>query len=97
MKFEWNPQKKRENITKHKLDFVDAPAVFRLPLRVSLDQRQNFGEERLIGIGLLNGRIVVIVFTEPDKQTVRVISFRKALPHERKQYEQYLSDELGGV
>ena len=97
MKFEWNPRKNQENISKHKLDFVDAPTVFRLPLRVSLDQRQNFGEERLIGIGLLNGRIVVIVFTEPDEQTVRIISFRKALPHERKQYEQYLSDGLGGV
>lgn len=88
-------QKNQANIAKHELDFADAPKVFRLPLRISLDERQDYGEERWIGIGLLDGRVVVIVFIELDKQTIRVISLRKALPYERKRYEQYLKDELG--
>lgn len=49
----------------------------------------------LDGIGMLDGRVVIVVFTEPDEQTIRIISLRKALPYERKRYEQYLRDELG--
>ncbi|MEO1792295.1 MAG: BrnT family toxin, partial [Cyanobacteria bacterium J06629_19] len=90
MKFEWDPRKSQLNITKHELDFKDVKKVFNLPLRIALDKRQNYGEDRWIGLGLLNGRVVVIVFTEPDKQTIRIISLRKALPYERKCYERYL-------
>jgi uncharacterized protein len=71
------------------------PRLFRLPLRIALDDRQDYGEDRWIGIGMLDGRVVVVVFTEPDEQTIRVISLRKALPYGRKRYEQYLRDELG--
>ncbi len=95
MQFEWDTQKNEANIAKHNLDFADAARVFRLPLRISLDERQDYGEDRWVGIGILNGRIVVVVFTEPDEQTIRIISLRKALPYERKCYEQYLKDELG--
>ena len=95
MKFEWDQQKNQANIAKHELDFADASKVFRLPLRVSLDERQDYGEERWVGLGILDGRVVVVVFTEPDQQTIRIISLRKALPYERKRYEQYLKNELG--
>ena len=95
MKFEWDQQKNQANVAKHELDFADAPRVFRLPLRVSLDERQDYWEDRWIGIGILDGRFVVVVFTEPGEQTIRIISLRKALPYERKCYEQYLKDELG--
>jgi hypothetical protein len=95
MKFEWDQQKNRTNVEKHNLNFADAPKVFRLPLRISLDERQDYGEDWWIGIGILDGRVVVVVFTEPNEQTIRIISLRKALPYERKRYEQYLRDELG--
>ncbi len=73
MKFEWDQQKNQANIAKHNLDFADAPRVFNLPLRISLDQRQDYGEDRWIGIGILDGRVVIVVFTEPDEQTIRII------------------------
>jgi uncharacterized protein len=95
MKFEWDQQKNEVNIVKHGLDFADAYRIFRLPLRISLDNRQDYGEDRLIGLGMLDGRIVVVVFTELDEETIRIISLRKALPYERKRYEQYLKNELG--
>jgi uncharacterized protein len=95
MKFEWDQLKNQANIKKHELDFTDASKIFRLPLRVCPDQRQDYGEDRWIGIGMLDGRIVVIVFIEIDNQTVRIISLRKALPDERKSYEHYLKNELG--
>jgi uncharacterized protein len=95
MEFEWDERKNQANITKHELDFADAVKVFRLPLRISLDRRQDYGEERWIGLGMLDGRVVLVVFTEPDEKTIRIISLRKALPYERKCYEQYLKNELG--
>jgi uncharacterized protein len=95
MEFEWDERKNQANITKHELDFADSVKVFRLPLRISLDQRQDYGEERWIGLGMLDGRVVLVVFTEPDEKTIRIISLRKALPYERKCYEQYLKNELG--
>ena len=59
---------------------------------VELDARENYGEDRYIGIGLLQGRVVVVVYTEPDEQTIRIISLRKALSYERRYYEQYIED-----
>ena len=95
MKFEWDEQKNQANIVKHELDFADVSKVFRLPLRVCLYERQDYEEDRWIGIGILDGRVVVIIFQKIDDQTIRIISLRKALPYERKNYEYYLKNELG--
>jgi uncharacterized DUF497 family protein len=62
---------------------------------VKIDDREDYGEERWIGIGLMEMRVVVIVFTEPKEDTIRVISFRKATTYERKRYEQTYKNEFG--
>ena len=95
MKFEWDAQKNRANIQKHRLNFADAHRVFDYPMLVKVDDRAEYGEDRWVGIGLMNLRVVVIVFTESKPDTVRVISFRKATSNERKQYEQAYRDEFG--
>lgn len=93
MNFEWDDRKNELNIDRHGFDFADAYRIFDLPMAVDLDERSDYGEDRSIGTGLLDGRIVV-VYTEPDQGTVRIISLRKALSHERKRYEQYLKNRL---
>lgn len=95
MKFEWDERKNQSNLAKHGFDFADAFRIFNLPMVVEFDEREDYGEDRRISIGLLNGRVVVIVYTEPDEETVRIISLRKALSHERRRYEQYLKNRLG--
>jgi uncharacterized DUF497 family protein len=95
MKFEWDEQKNQANIKKHGLDFGDAYKVFEYPMLVNLDNRKDYGEERWIGIGLMDTRVVVILFAEPDEDTIRVISLRKATSNERKRYEQVYKDEFG--
>ncbi len=95
MDFVWDEQKNESNIGKHGLDFADARHVFDAPMLVALDERDDYGEDRWIGIGLLDGRVVAIVFTEPDENTIRVISLRKALQHERERFGAYLQNELG--
>jgi uncharacterized DUF497 family protein len=95
MEFEWDERKNQSNITKHGFDFADAYRIFNLPMLVYIDERQDYSEERYIGIGLLDGRVIVVVYTEPDVNIVRIISLRKAISHERKRYEQYLKNRLG--
>jgi uncharacterized protein len=65
MKFEWDQQKNQASIANHQLDFADAFSTFSLPLRVSLDERENYGEDRWIGVGMLDGRVVVIISQNP--------------------------------
>jgi uncharacterized DUF497 family protein len=90
MTYEWDEVKNRLNIRKHGIDFLDVPSMFQQPMVTFLDQRADYGEERWIGIGVLKTTIAVIVFVEPNEDTVRIISARKAIKHE----EQIYRDEI---
>jgi hypothetical protein len=92
MLFEWDEDKNRANIQKHKIDFADIPAIFNGPMLVELDEREDYGEEHWIGTGFLRDIVVVVVFTERRQDTIRIISARKASKHERKRYEQALTN-----
>jgi len=95
MHFEWDEQKNRTNISKHGLDFADAWEIFVAPILTVLDDREDYGEDRWIGIGLLKSRVVVVIYTERGEDNIRIISLRKALTHERLRYEQAVRDRLG--
>ena len=67
----------RANIAKHGLDFADAEKVFAGPMVLLEDDRTDYGEQRMIGLGFLDYLVVLIVPVETD-DTVRIISMRKA-------------------
>jgi uncharacterized DUF497 family protein len=46
MTFEWDETKNRANIRKHGFDFAWAGQMFRRPLLVRPDSREDYGEER---------------------------------------------------
>ncbi len=46
------------------------------------DNRENYGEQRWVTLGLLNMRVIVIVHTE-TKDEIRIISIREANKNER--------------
>ncbi len=92
MKLAWDDHKRRANIRKHGLDFKDAKIMFRGPMLVKLDTRMTYGEDRWVGICMTKNRVAVVVYLEyDDSETIRIISLRKALNYERKQYERYIS------
>ncbi len=95
MNFEWDEDKRAENVSKHKLDFTDAWQIFDAPMLVDIDNRKDYGEIRFVGFGVLRNFVVAVVFTKPDEQTIRVISLRRALKYEREYFEDYIEDELG--
>jgi uncharacterized DUF497 family protein len=95
MKFEWDEAKNEQNIQKHGFDFTNAERVFAgpFPLFVRLDNREDYGEDRWQGIGMLDGVVVVvIVFTEPRTNITRIISMRKATKNERTEYEKRIKN-----
>ena len=87
MKYEWDEQKNQSNLRKHGYSFKNAIEIFDGPMLIDLDDRFDYGEDRWIGIGRLRSQIVVVVYTEPDDGTIRIISLRKALKNERTRYE----------
>ena len=92
MRFIWDENKNAVNIARrefdfHEFDFKDAYRIFQSSMRLVIDEREDYGETRYIGTGLLDNRVVVVVYTEPDEDTIRIISLRKAAPSERKQYQ----------
>ena len=95
MEFEWDEVKRKEILRKHGLDFLDAPTLFSGPLLTRLDTREDYGEPRWIGVGLLKYVCVVVAYTERSYgEVIRIISLRKALSHERKAFEKTLNDKL---
>ena len=77
MRYTWDEAKRRANLQKHGLDFVDAEKVFDSPLALIEDTREAYDEQRMIGIGLLDFLVVLIVHVESDEE-IRIISMRKA-------------------
>ncbi|MFY9977133.1 MAG: BrnT family toxin [Candidatus Sulfotelmatobacter sp.] len=94
MILEWDEAKNRANIRKHGFRFSDAEEMFRGALLVRPDTRAEYGEERWIGIGMIQGRFAFVAFAQPSPETVRIISLRKADRGERKEYEKALQDGL---
>jgi uncharacterized DUF497 family protein len=92
MKYEWDEAKNRKNFVKHGLSFEDAGQVFAGPCVTFEDNRFAYGEERLITLGLLAGRLVVIAHVPRDEGT-RIISMRKGNRREQKIYQERLSTD----
>ncbi|MFJ3525912.1 BrnT family toxin [Pseudomonas sp. NPDC090203] len=77
--------KRDKTLNERGLDFADASLVFAGPHLSAEDDRQEYGECRFITIGLLSGRMIVLVWT-PRGAARRIISMRKANEREQKLY-----------
>lgn len=91
MRFEWDETKRRSNVKRHGFDFPAARVVFAGDTITLLDDRFDYGEVRLVSLGLLWGRVVSIVHTETE-DVIRVISIRKASPNEESIYFKEVTD-----
>lgn len=94
MKLEWDDTKNRTNIRKHGFDFADAEEMFRGAILVRPDTREDHGENRWIGIGMIQGRLAFVAFAECAEDTLRIISLRRADHEERTEYEAAIQDGL---
>jgi uncharacterized protein len=77
MRFIWDEPKRQANLNKPGVDFTDAERVFAGPTFTFEDDREDYGEQRWVTLGLLGVKVVVIVHTETEAE-IRVISMREA-------------------
>jgi uncharacterized DUF497 family protein len=85
MEVVFDPDKRDKTLAERGLDFVRAGEVFDGPHLDYPDTRADYGEDRYITFGALDGRMVVMVWT-PRGNARRVISMRKANDREIKKH-----------
>jgi len=87
--FEWDEEKAKANLRKHRVSFEEAKTIFNDPFLLTFpDPEHSISEQRYLNIGLSSkGRVLVLIHTERG-ETIRIISCRKATLSERRAYEE---------
>jgi uncharacterized protein len=87
MRYTWDPEKDALNRRKHGLSLAEGVPALEDPLRdFWIDDRFDYGEERLATLGLGERRILYVVSANAQTGITRIISVRKANKNEVKQY-----------
>lgn len=88
LSFEWDPDKNAINLDKHGMTFERAVLAFEGRLSMSRDTRRDYGEDRWVCLGEVEGLVVVIVWTMRGPDTCRIISARRANAREEKAFRE---------
>jgi uncharacterized DUF497 family protein len=91
MKIACDPAKRAATLAERGLDFEDAAEVFRGDTLDLADDRRDYGELRVVTVGHLRGRMVIVVWT-PRGSARHVISMRKANAREKKRFGKRLEE-----
>jgi len=94
IKFDWDKNKARINLAKHKVSFEEARSVFDDDnARLIFDPDHSESEDRFILLGLsCSLKVLTVVHCYKDEDNIiRLISARKATKSEIKNYKEYLS------
>jgi uncharacterized DUF497 family protein len=83
--FEWDENKRRSNVFKHGIDFVDAKDVFYDPAAYTVLSPRAASERRYITVGLMRGVLVAVISTYRGG-AIRILSARSARRNERQGY-----------
>jgi len=84
--FEWDELKASANKAKHGISFADTFSVFEDPNALTVEDHHH-NEQRHVTMGMdAFGRVLVVVYTWRGDR-IRIISARKAVRHEVKNYE----------
>ncbi len=86
MRYSWDEEKNRRNMAQRGIAFEDARRIFDGPTVEKVDDRFDYGENRVYAIGLVNGLEITVIYTERDDDERRIISAWRAEPQERRAY-----------
>ncbi len=90
MDCEWDPEKARLNLIKHGVRFSDAVTALEDERALTILDPYSDNEERWVTVGTDSlGRVLCVVYTWRGER-IRLISARRAVPRERKEYEEGL-------
>ena len=91
IEFDWDEAKRKANLRKHGIDFVGIEKVFEGTTITFADNRFDYGEDRFLTIGSLEGIVVAVAHTESDER-IRIISVRRASRNEEENYFREIAD-----
>lgn len=84
--FEWDDHKAAANWRNHGIAFPHAAKAFNDAFAVEwIDDREDYGEERINRLAMCEGLLLHITYTERGER-IRLISARRAEKHERDHY-----------
>jgi uncharacterized protein len=100
MEFEWDEVKRQKVIAERQVDILYAALIFDGPVLTRIDDREDYGERRLISLGMVDDEFFVVVYTERQGVT-RLITAWKGGRRDRAQYEESITgrpqeNEIGG-
>ena len=91
MEFSWDHSKSEENLRLRGFDFEFASLVFQGTTLEREDSRSDYGEKRVIAVGVADGVELTVVFTDRPRLggglERRIISARRSNRHERQAYQ----------
>lgn len=87
MKIEFDPKKAISNRQKHGITFEEAETCLLDPYALVQEDPDANNEARFVLIGLSNqARLLTVVYSLPDEETVRLISARQSTTKEADHY-----------
>jgi len=87
LEFEWHGAKAEANLQAHGVSFELARTVFKDPFAIErIDDREDYGEERFVLIGMAEGRFMLFVAFREREERIRIISARRVTQDEQDDY-----------
>ena len=90
MNFEWDENKRRAVLEARGVDILYAARIFRGEIVTFPDDRRDYGELRLISIGMVERDCFVVVHT-PRGESTRIVTAWKGGRDEQTQYKASIS------
>ena len=84
--FEWDTENEGVHVRKHGIDFSTVSRIWEATVFEKSDARHDYGEERFIGVGKVDGRLLVVVYTWRG-ETRHIITAWKVREHGKRRYE----------
>jgi uncharacterized DUF497 family protein len=92
--FTWDPEKSKANLEMRGFDFEFATLIFDGPTFEKKDFRKDYGEKRVIAVGMAQEVPLTVVYTDRELESGevvrRIISSRRSNRRERDTYEKVL-------
>jgi uncharacterized protein len=93
MRYSWDAKKNRLNLKLHGIAFEDAVKIFKGPTVERIDDRFDYGEQRIYAVGVIRGLEVTVIYTDRSDDERRIISAWRSEPHERRHYWRVINGE----
>jgi uncharacterized DUF497 family protein len=92
MRITFDPAKRARTLAERDPDFAEAAEIFSAATIDIPDIRRDYGETRIMSVGHLRGRMVIVIWTQRGDAR-HIISMRKANDREETRFGDRLAEE----